>query len=188
MAIIYLHGFNSDGNSTTIKEIRKEIPGLLSISYDYINADIAFHQIQSLIENTLKPDPDLIIAGTSLGGFWANYFAQKFHLKCVLVNPAINPSVTLRKAVEFSPFLNYNSGESREFTFKNADAYKKYEVPVESGIDRSIVLGKNDEVIDYRKSEEKYRNKGKIILTEEGHRIEDYGRIVKILIEMSSVK
>ena len=183
MTIIYLHGFNSDGNSTTITEIRKEIPGLLSISYDYIDADIALQQIQSLMEDTLKTDPDLMIAGTSLGGFWANYFAQKFHLKCVLVNPAINPSITLRKAVEFSPLLNYNSGESREFTFENADAYKKYEVPVESDINRIIVLGKNDEVIDYLKSEEKFRNKGKIILTDEGHRIEDYGRIVKVLKE-----
>ncbi len=188
MIIIYLHGFNSDENSTTIKEIRKEIPGLLSISYDYINADIAFQQIQSLIEDTLKKNPDLIIAGTSLGGFWANYFSQKFLLKSMLVNPAINPSVTLRKAVEFSPLLNYNSGESREFTFDNADGYKKYEVPIESGIKRIIVLGKNDEVIDYRKSEEIYRNKGMIILTEEGHRIEDYGRIINILKEFTHEK
>ncbi len=185
MKIIYLHGFNSDGNSTTIKEIRKEIPGLLSISYDYVVADIAFEQIKALIEKTLKKDPDLIIAGTSLGGFWANYFAQKFQLKCLLVNPAINPSVTLRKAIELSPLLNYNSGELREFTFENADSYKKYEVPVEAGINRTIVLGKNDEVIDYKKSEEVYRNKGTIILTEEGHRIEDYGRIVKILKDVS---
>lgn len=184
MTIIYLHGFNSDGNSTTIKEIRKDIPGLLSISYDYINADIAFQQIQALVENTLKKDTDLTLAGTSLGGFWANYFAQKFHLKCVLVNPAINPSASLRKAVEFSPLLNYNSGALWEFTFENADAYKKYEVPVESGINRTVVLGKNDEVIDYRKSEEVYRNKGKIILTEEGHRIEDYRRIINILMDV----
>ena len=181
MTIIYLHGFNSDGNSTTIKEIRKEISGLLSISYDYIEADIAFQQIRELIDDTLQKDNDLIIAGTSLGGFWANYFAQKYQLKCLLVNPAINPSVTLQKAVEFSPLLNYNSGETREFTFENADAYKKFEVPVEFGINRTIVLGKNDEVIDYRKSEEVFRNKGRIILTEEGHRIEDYGRIIHIL-------
>ena len=181
MTIIYLHGFNSDGNSTTIKEIRKEISGLLSISYDYIEADIAFQQIRELIDDTLQKDNDLIIAGTSLGGFWANYFAQKYQLKCLLVNPAINPSVTLRKAVDLSPLLNYNSGETREFTFENADAYKKFEVPVEFGINRTIVLGKNDEVIDYRKSEEVFRNKGRIILTEEGHRIEDYGRIIHIL-------
>lgn len=185
MTIIYLHGFNSDGNSSTIKEIRKEIPGLVSISYDYINADTACEQIGSLIEDTLKIDPELILAGTSLGGFWANYFAQKYQLNCLLVNPAISPSVSLRKAVEFSPLLNYNTGESREFTHENAEEYKKYEVPVEHGINRTIVLGKNDEVIDYRKSEEKYRNKGRIILTEEGHRIEDYSRILKILKEIS---
>ena len=187
MTIIYLHGFNSDGNSTTIKEIRKEIPGLLSITYDYINADIACKQINSLIENTLRKDPDLMIAGTSLGGFWANYFAQKYQLKCVIVNPAIKPSETLRKAVPESPIPNYNTGELREFTFENADSYEKYEVPVASGINRTIVLGKNDEVIDYRKTENDYRDKGKIILTEEGHRIEDYGRIVKILKDVSNV-
>ena len=175
MTIIYLHGFNSDSSSITIKEIRKEIPGLVSISYDYINADIAFEEVRLLVEDTLKKDPELIIAGTSLGGFWANYFAQKYQLKCLLVNPAINPSVTLQKAVEFSPLLNYNSGETREFTFENADAYKKFEVPVEFGI--------NDEVIDYRKSEEISMNKETIMLTEEGHRIEDYGRIINILKE-----
>ena len=185
MTIIYLHGFNSDGNSTTIKEISKEIPGLLSISYDYITADNAFKQIQLLIENRLKKDTNLIIAGTSLGGFWANYFAQKYQLKCVLVNPAIHPSVSLRKAVPESPLPNYNTGELREFTYENAEAYKKFEGPVIAGINRTIVLGKNDEVIDYRKTEEKYKDKGEIILTEEGHRIEDYGRIVKILKDVS---
>ena len=188
MTIIYLHGFNSDGNSTTIKELRKEIPGLLSLSYDYINADIAFEQIRLLIEDLLKKDPDLIIAGTSLGGFWANYFAQKYHLKCVLVNPALHPSISLRKAVAESPLPNYNTGELREFTFEDADTYKKFEVPVKSGIKRIIVLGKNDEVIDYRKTEKVYRDKGIIILTEEGHRIENYGRIIKILKEVGHEK
>lgn len=183
MRIIYLHGFNSNGNSTTITEIRKEIPGLLSISYDYINADIAYEQIKLLIENTLEENPDLLIAGTSLGGFWANYFAQKYQLKCVLVNPAVRPSISLRKAVPASPLPNFNTGELREFTYENADAYKKFEVPVDPGINRIIVLGKNDEVIDYRKTEEIYSGKGKIILTEEGHRIEDYAKIVTILQE-----
>ena len=183
MKIIYLHGFNSDSNSTTIKSLRASIPDLISISYDYINADVAYQQINSLVEKTLKADPELLMAGTSLGGFWANYFAQKFHLKCVIVNPALHPSVSLRKAVELSPIKNYNSGEERVFTYENADAYEKYEVEIISGISRTIVLGKNDEVIDYRKTQEAYRGKGKIILTEEGHRIEDHARIIKIIEE-----
>ncbi|MEO6683588.1 MAG: YqiA/YcfP family alpha/beta fold hydrolase [Ginsengibacter sp.] len=188
MTIIYLHGFNSDGNSTTITEIRKEIPALLSISYDYIHADIAHEEIRLLIEETLKKDNDLILGGTSLGGFWANYFAQKYTLKCVLVNPALQPSVTLKRAVPESPLRNYNTGELREFTLKDADAYKKYEVPVTSDIDRVVVLGRNDEIIDYRESEKIYQNKAEIILTDEGHRIENYGRIVKILKGLSLKK
>ena len=132
MKVIYLHGFNSDSNSTTIKSLKASIPDLISISYDYINADIAYQQINSLVEETLNTDPELLMAGTSLGGFWANYFAQKFNLKCVIVNPALHPSVSLRKAVELSPIKNYNSGEERIFTYENTDAYKKYEVEIGS--------------------------------------------------------
>ena len=181
MNIIYLHGFNSDGNSTTIKALRESYPELISISYDYIYADVAYEEINTLIEQTLKTDKDLLIAGTSLGGFWANYFAQKHQLKCVIVNPALQPSVTLRKAIAYSPIKNFNSGIERTFTNENADSYKKYEVEITEGIERIIVLGKNDDVIDYRKSEEAYKGKGEIILTEEGHRIEDHNNIVNII-------
>ncbi|MEO7044255.1 MAG: hypothetical protein ABI091_03035, partial [Ferruginibacter sp.] len=75
------------------------------------------------------------------------------------------------------------SGEERIFTYENADAYKKYEVEIIPGILRVIVLGKNDEKLNYRKTEEAYQGKGKIILTEEAHRIEDHARIVKIIEE-----
>ena len=181
MNIIYLHGFNSDGNSTTIKALRESFPELISISYDYINADIAFEEINSLIEETLKNDKELLIAGTSLGGFWANYFAQKHQLKCVIINPALQPSVTLRKAVSYSPIKNFNSGIERMFTHENADAYKKYEIAIIDGVERIVVLGKNDEVLDYRKSVEVFKGKAEIILTEEGHRIEDHNNIVSII-------
>ena len=102
----------------------------------------------------------------------------------MLVNPAINPSLSLRQAVKYSPLLNYNSGIARIFTSEDADGYRKFEVPVDSDVNRVIVLGKNDQVIDYRQSVKIYQHKGKIILTEEGHSIEDYGRIVNILKEL----
>ena len=60
MTIIYLHGFNSDNNSATIKELRKHLPQLISISYDYVKADIAFRQIKNFIEATLEKDADII--------------------------------------------------------------------------------------------------------------------------------
>jgi predicted esterase YcpF (UPF0227 family) len=187
MNIIYLHGFNSDGNSTTIKTLRESFPELISISYDYINADIAFEEINSLIERTLKMDEELLIAGTSLGGFWANYFAQKFQLKCVIVNPAMQPSESLKKAVGPSPIKNYNSGEEKIFTSENAPAYKKYEVEILPGISRTIVLGKNDDVIDYKITEEAFRGKGEIIITEQGHRITDHSKIVDIITKAAAI-
>jgi predicted esterase YcpF (UPF0227 family) len=163
--------------------LRQNMPELLSLSYDYVNPDHAYQKISTLIEEILDTDEHLILAGTSLGGFWANYFAQLYELKCVIVNPVLHPSITLQKAIPFSPLKNFYSAEERIFTYENALAYKKYEVGIKPNPFRTVVLAKNDEVLDYTETEKFYRGKGKIIYTEEGHTIRDHQRIAGIIKE-----
>ena len=183
MNVLYFHGFNSNENSITAKILRRDMPELLTLSYDYVNADSAYQEISTAIEKVLYTDHDLILAGTSLGGFWANYFSQLYHLKCVIVNPVLHPSITLQKAIPFSPLKNFYSGEERIFTYNNALAYKKYEVSIKPNPFRTVVLAKNDEVLDYTEAEKFYDGKGKIIYTEEGHTIQDHQRIGNIIRE-----
>ncbi len=177
--IIYFHGFNSDKNSSTITKLRSRFPHLKSISYDYVNADKGYDLIHALIVKAIHENPEIILAGTSLGGFWANYFLQKFNVKAVLINPSINPSVSLLKYV--GQIKNFNSGEEKQFTPDDAARYKKYEMEIIKGFFRVVVLGTNDETINYKKSEEVFKGKGQIILTDEGHRIQDYERIADII-------
>lgn len=181
MKIIYLHGFNSDENTLTARALRTAFAGVITISYDYVDAHKAAEQISSLIDEVLKKDTDLLLAGSSLGGFWANYFAQRYRLRCAIINPALHPSVSLRIAVHFSPLRNFNSGMLREFTHLHADSYKRYEVDITDDIQRIVVLGTKDEVLDYREAQRVYEGKGKIILLNEGHRISDNSRIVSII-------
>src|SRR5690242_19007014 len=119
MKVLYFHGFNSIDKSITVKMLRQNMPQLLSLSYDYVNADHAYKEISTLIGKILNIDKDLTLAGTSLGGFWANYFSQLHSLKCVIVNPVLLPSITLQKAVPFSPLKNFYSREQRIFTYEN---------------------------------------------------------------------
>jgi hypothetical protein len=163
--------------------LRQNMPQLLSLSYDYVNADHAYKEISILIEKILNTDKDLTLAGTSLGGFWADYFSQLHSLKCVIVNPVLHPSITLQKAIPFSPLKNFYSREQRIFTYENVLAYKKYEVEIKPNPFRTVVLSKNDEVLDYKEAEKCYQGKGKIILTEEGHTIQDHKKIISIIKE-----
>ena len=99
MKIIYLHGFNSDENSNTVISLKKIFNDLIGISYDYIIPDLAHEKIKNTIDAVLKIDKEIILVGTSLGAFWANYFAQKYLLKCVLVNPSLYPWVSLTRCI-----------------------------------------------------------------------------------------
>jgi len=147
MKIIYLHGFNSDGNGRTaqkLKEIYKK--NILTPSYDYSNADKGFKYINNLILETFKKDPEVILVGTSLGGFWANILAEKYDLKCVLINPSLNPSKSLKKYLGENK--NFSNNKIIDFTEANANSYRKYEKPVNKNIFRITLLGENDKVID----------------------------------------
>ena len=182
MKVIYLHGFNSDGDSRTVKNLRKKIPDLISVSYDYILADKAYEKIRETIKETIKEDADIILVGTSLGAFWANYFNQKFGLKSVLINPSTYPWLSLVKYIGLNK--NFNSGEERILTAENVAAYKKYESEIIRGYHRTVVLGTKDNVIDYRATEKVFKGKAEIILLNEGHRIENTDRIAQLIVDI----
>ena len=50
--------------------------------------------------------------GSSLGGYYATYLAEKHGLKAVLINPAIDPHVGLRAFL--GPQKNLHTGEPYE--------------------------------------------------------------------------
>ena len=52
----------------------------------------AIEQITRLIETVDHP----VIIGSSLGGFYANFFVEQYGFKAVLVNPAIYPDRLLK--------------------------------------------------------------------------------------------
>ncbi|MEO6304799.1 MAG: YqiA/YcfP family alpha/beta fold hydrolase [Bacteroidia bacterium] len=169
MKVIYLHGFNSDENSHTGTGLLKDFPDLIKFSYNYINSDKGYNEIKSVVENTLKIDTDIILVGTSLGGFWANYFGQKYGLKVVLANPSINPSETLKRYLGEN--INYGSGKAETLTMDDVADYKKYEVENIAKNQKFIVLGMKDEIVDYRKTSQIFKNKADITYVDEGHQI-----------------
>ena len=90
--ILYLHGFASSANSTKANLINtfiKKNTKSTQILIPDLDNDIesAYLQIDLIIK---KESPSSII-GSSLGGFYATYFSDKYNLRCVNVNPAVPP-------------------------------------------------------------------------------------------------
>ena len=109
--ILYFHGFASSSDSNKAKIISSYISKISSNTKIIIpdlnnNFQKAISQIELLIKNNDKP---ISFIGSSLGGYFAAYFADIYNAKAILVNPAIPP---LRG---FDDYLgenkNYSTGE-----------------------------------------------------------------------------
>ena len=125
--ILLLHGFNSaPGNKESIiKEWLKDngLSNEIEVIAPQLNysPNEAIKQIAKLIQDNYG---NIIVIGTSLGGFYANYvraMSQSDAIKVHSLNPSWSPSSSLKKCIN-QPLENLKTSEKWIFT----DAYLNY--------------------------------------------------------------
>lgn len=163
--LIYIHGFNSSPKSFKANLIKKYADSLnisdrLLIPQLPPEPDQAIQQLEELVKkSTSAPSsrascgPCLI--GSSLGGYYATWLAEKYDCRAVLVNPAVKPYKL------FGDYLgvntNYHTGEEFELTRKHLEQLRKIEIKHITNPDRYLLmLQTGDEVLDYKLAMEKY--------------------------------
>ena len=175
--IVYLHGFNSTGNSAKGQSLKKAFNKLspatpfLTPTYHY-NPDVAISELiqeikKQLAQHRLK-QPEMIM-GSSLGGFYAQYLAHQFHnIKLVMINPALGPVDTLQSHLGENE--NFYSGERYLLKQKHLDALKKYDIEkvCSDNVSSLLLIDKADEIIDYHFAVEKYQHCAEVLLYQGG--------------------
>jgi predicted esterase YcpF (UPF0227 family) len=95
---VHFHGFNSTRESSTGLALQSQFGDKLwRMEYDYIDPDRAFDEMNTVLVPLIAQNLALKLIGNSLGGFWANYFGNKYSLSVVLINPCYQPSLLLQK-------------------------------------------------------------------------------------------
>lgn len=110
--ILYLHGFNSAAGSPKARLMRDACTSLLpalpcetpTLTH---RPEVAFSQAQAALD-ALGDRP--LVAGSSMGGFFATCLAERFDLPAVLINPAVRP-VRLIEDWLGENFINPYTGE-----------------------------------------------------------------------------
>ncbi len=165
--ILYIHGFASCGNSNKTKLLRENFNGVLCPDVP-VDPDEAIAFLQKLI---IANNVDLII-GSSLGGFYAAYFAEKFEIKTVLLNPSTQPFLTLAPYVGENTF--FCSGETFEWKKEHITKLWSYAIAKNSiKAPVLVIVQKGDEVLDYSKAADVYENYEVIIQEGGNHRFEN---------------
>ncbi len=148
--IIYIHGFGSSGEAIKAKLLRaycheNKIP-FIAPSLPTI-PDLAINTLSELIESYQEP---VYLMGSSLGGYYALYLSDKYNLKAVLINPAVNAPETLQQALGHG--VNYYDNSAYEWNASHLEMLESYEIEEPNLENLFVLLQKGDEVLDYEEA------------------------------------
>ena len=119
--------------------------------------------IEMLCDIIASQKEEVCLVGSSLGGYYALYLAQKYKLKIVLINPSIYPYKTL--ASYTGMVTNYYDGSGFEWNVGHIEMLKKYEV-TDVKAEILLLLQKGDALLDYKEALTKLPNSQSVV--EEG--------------------
>lgn len=127
----------------------------------------------------------IVVIGSSLGGFYANYLAEKYGCKAVALNPAV------RAARELAPHVgmmtSYDNDEPFDFRPEYIDELKALQVERISNPSRYFLLAaKGDELLDWQEMTEFYQGAKQLVLEGSDHGIADYADHLPAVLEFIS--
>lgn len=148
--ILYFHGFKSSSNSGKAQEFKSFVENHTSQTKILIpDLDDDFKQASKQIKSLINEiDPNIFFMGSSLGGYYALYFAELYKTKSVLINPAIPPL----NGFEEHLGKNENYATGNKFTIsKNDISYIRslHHKKILKPDNHLILLESEDEVLDY---------------------------------------
>lgn len=158
--LLYIHGFNSSNQSDkalkTAEYIKQYYPDL---AFFQPQVPTSIHAAMALLteitEQALANGQPVRFIGSSLGGYFASFLAEKYGGKAVLVNPAVKPYDLFEEFLgpQYNPYID----EHYQVLPEDRIAVAQYDTNVINHPDRFLVLLQTgDEVLDYRHALHKY--------------------------------
>jgi len=184
--LLYLHGFLSSPRSHKAVQVR-----------DWLarhHPEVAYHcpflsayfgtaraQLEGLVQGLL-PGP-IGLMGSSLGGYWATWLAEKYDLRAVLINPAVKPSVFDDRYIGVE-LKNYHTADTYLLTREHIGELQAAATPViKRPANYWLLVQTGDETLDYRLAVEKYRGCRQTVETGGDHSFTGFERHIPAAFE-----
>lgn len=189
--LLYLHGFNSSPQSHKARLLsqymqQKQIQDLLLCPQVPVVPEEARLFLESLVEETLNTHR-LNFAGSSLGGYYATYLAEKYSGSAVLINPSVKPYETLRAYLGNNKFYyedgcwNFTEAHIQQLEYMNVETISRAERYL-------VLLQTGDETLDYREAELKYKHTHCVIEQGGNHAFEGFERYIPRILQFCQIQ
>ena len=186
--LVYLHGFRSSPNSTKAIMTGQAVRALSTDEnrYEWYCPQLLASPKESMdmvIKHIDQSQADrIVIIGSSLGGFYTNYLAEKYQCKAIALNPAVYAARELEPHVGM--MTAYDSEEPFDFKAEYIDQLRDLQVASISNPERYfLIAAKGDELLDWKEMSAFYPGAKQLILEGSDHGIADYGTHLPAVID-----
>ena len=213
MNVIYIHGLDSDANSTKgklLEDYCRQYHSDINILRPDLNKtpDQVFRQILSLIEGLKHNDniedekfksSNTVLVGSSLGGYFSTLISNHTGYPALLLNPSTQPHVTLQRFAEDSAAKNnveeedldsqiiHSTAGGWDITHADLQWFAAHQLSTINYPDKiSVLIKEGDELLNPKLSKQFYKSQGVTVNMQAGgdHRFSDFGAQLPMVIEM----
>ncbi len=181
--LIYVHGFNSSPASSKARLLRDRLAAASRRAREFLAPALPPSPAAAarLLEDLARARPRAALVGSSLGGYYATWLAERFALRAVLVNPAVRPYGLLAGCVGRQK--NFHSGDEYDFTAQHVDELRALEVAAVTPQRYLLLVETGDEVLDYHHAVEKYRGARQIVIEGGDHGFRDFADYLDVVLD-----
>ena len=189
--IVYLHGFRSSPASLKARQLRAAIDDLPAANRPQLHVPAlddgpakAMAAILARAHDAAKEA--LTFVGSSLGGYYATYAAEKTGARAVVINPAVRPFDDLApyRGVQ----TNLYTGARFEVTDRHFDELRALWIASITRPERYLLLVQSgDEVLDYREAVSVYAGAWQSVEGGGDHGFAGFDRQVAVILRFCGV-
>lgn len=186
--LIYLHGFNSSPGSHKAQLLQRYMEARgLGAHYCCPALPALGQRAIALVEAQMARHPRaaVTLVGSSLGGFYATYLAERHDLRAVLINPAVHPHEDLRAYLGTQ--RNLHTQRPYELTEAHLRQWEQLYLPTVRPERYLLLVETGDETLDYRVAREKYAGARQIVVEGGDHSLASFPGHIPLILEFAGL-
>ena len=189
--IVYLHGLNSAPTSVKASALGAAIAALpvasrpeYAVPKLHHRPAVAMRDVVAWIDER-KP-ASLGLVGSSLGGFYATWLAERYDASAVLINPSVRPFADLERYL--GPQRNLYTGEEYELTREHFAELAMLRIERITRPERYFLLTQSgDEVLDWREAVSYYGGTWQFVQGGGDHAFQDFEAQIPTILHFAGV-
>lgn len=186
--IVYLHGFNSSPQSIKARQFGQYLQDRgLGDQWFCPALPPSGDEAIAIVERAIadRPPGSLTFVGSSLGGFYSTWLAEKYDARGVLINPAITPHLGLRDYL--GEQSNIYTAERYQLTEANLQEWERLFVPAITPSRYLLLVETGDELLDYREAVRRYSGARQVVVEGGDHSLQSFPRHIPAILEFAGL-